>query len=187
MSRIIVDSIRNSSASSDGITLSSDGKVTFPNTSTGKILQVKQVQKTDATSQSLTGTANFNDISGLSLSITPSNSSNKILVVSTVSVSCDNGNRNTHIRHMRGSTPIGVGTGGSQTNSSFYLKTRDSFSPHNVSTQVLDSPSTTSATTYKIQWSGESGDTFFLNRNASSAHGGNEGMVSTLTLMEIAA
>ena len=38
MSRIIVEAIRNSSASSDGITLSSDGKVAFPNTSTGKIL-----------------------------------------------------------------------------------------------------------------------------------------------------
>jgi hypothetical protein len=153
----------------------------------GGIIQVIQVQKTDTASQSLTGTANFNDISGLSVTITPTSSSNKILVVSTVSVSCDNGNRNTHIRHMRGSTPIGVGTSGSQTNSSFYLKTRDSFSPHNVSTQVLDSPSTTSATTYKIQWSGESGDTFFLNRNASSAHGGNEGMVSTLTVMEVVA
>ena len=43
MSRIIVDSIRNSSASSDGITLSSDGKVAFPNTRTGKSLQVQSV------------------------------------------------------------------------------------------------------------------------------------------------
>ena len=153
----------------------------------GSILQVLQVQKTDATSQATTGTANFFDISGLSLSITPSNTSNKILVVNTVSVSCNNGNRNTHIRLMRGSTAIGVGTGGSQTNSSFYLKTRDNFSPHNISTQILDSPSTTSATTYKVQWSGENSDTFYLNRNASSSYGGNEGMVSTLTLMEVAA
>ena len=153
----------------------------------GGIIQILQVQKTDATSQSTTGSANFNDIAGMTLTITPSSNSSKILVVSTVSASCDNGNRNCHIRHMRGSTPIGVGTGGSVVNSSFFLKTRDSFSPHNISTQVLDEPGTTSATTYKVQWSGESGDTFFLNRNAHSSHGGNERMVSTLTLFEVTA
>ena len=153
---------------------------------TEAIIQVKQVQKTDTTSQALTGTSNFFDISGLSLSITPTSSSNKILVINTVSVSCNNGNRNTHIRLMRDSTAIGVGTSGSGTNSSFFLKTRDDFSPHSISTQVLDSPSTTSSTTYKVQWSGENSDTFYLNRNAHSVHGGNEGMVSTLTLMEVA-
>ena len=54
MSRIIVDSIRNSSASSDGITLSSDGKVAFPNTSTGKILQDDHTAKTSEISSTST-------------------------------------------------------------------------------------------------------------------------------------
>ena len=49
MSRIVVDSIRNTSASSDALTLSSDGKVAFPN-NTGNILQVVKNQKTDAAS-----------------------------------------------------------------------------------------------------------------------------------------
>ena len=49
MSRIVVDSIRNSSASSDGITLSSDGKVAFPNGGAGKVLQVKTNSTRDST------------------------------------------------------------------------------------------------------------------------------------------
>ena len=72
MSRIIVDSIRNSSASSDGITLSSDGKVAFANTSTGKVAQVIQVVKTSKQSvQSQT----MVDITGFELTITPSSAS----------------------------------------------------------------------------------------------------------------
>ena len=57
MSRIIVDSIRNSSASADGITLASDGSVTLPGNATcsgtatgfggGKILQVVETKITD--------------------------------------------------------------------------------------------------------------------------------------------
>ena len=77
MSRIIVDAIRNSSASSDGITLSSDGKVTFPNTSTGKLLQVKTTTKTDHFTST---SASWVDITGLSVDMTLSNSSNKILM-----------------------------------------------------------------------------------------------------------
>lgn len=53
MSRIIVDAIRNSSASSDGITLSSDGKVAFPNTGIGKILQVVSTNVTTTSSSVL--------------------------------------------------------------------------------------------------------------------------------------
>ena len=79
MSRIIVDSIRNSSASSDGITLSSDGKVSFPNTTTGKLLQVVQATKTDGASQSV-GSGNYWQPTAPKCSITPSNASNKISV-----------------------------------------------------------------------------------------------------------
>ena len=63
MSRIIVDSIRNSSASSDGITLASDGSVTIPGNATcsgtasgfggGKILQVVSTPDADRTAQGL--------------------------------------------------------------------------------------------------------------------------------------
>ena len=86
MSRIIVDSIRNSSASSDGITLSSDGKVTFPNTSTGKLLQVVQSIKKDVASASVSRSSDWVS-HGLSVSITPSSASNKILISGRIMVS----------------------------------------------------------------------------------------------------
>ena len=153
----------------------------------GGIVQLKSVTHTEMESQSLTGVSNFTDIAGMSVSITPKYNTSKIFVMTTVAVSCNNGNRNTHIRLKRNSSPIAIGTEGSQTNSSFFLKTRDNFSPHNISVQFLDSPASTSAVTYKVQWSGENGDTFYLNRNASSTYGQNEGMVSTITVMEVSA
>ena len=76
MSRIIVDSIRNSSASSDALTLSSDGKVAFPN-NTGNILQVQHAQKTDTFS---TSSASWNNIPSLQADITMTDASNKVLV-----------------------------------------------------------------------------------------------------------
>ena len=106
MSRIIVDSIRNSSASSDGITLSSDGKVAFPNTSTGKILQV--VEGT-LTSGFTTSSQTMVDV-GLSATITPSSSSNKILILLSLGSFV---NRTSHKRAfaniLRGSTVLFVG------------------------------------------------------------------------------
>ena len=82
MSRIIVDSIRNSSASSDGITLSSDGKVAFPNGGAGKILQVVSTTKTDTASNSTASQTwwSYTD-SSLRATITPSSASNKILLM----------------------------------------------------------------------------------------------------------
>ena len=153
----------------------------------GGIIQIASTTHTEFESQALTGSSNFFDIAGMSVSITPKFNTSKIFVMTTVAVSCNNGNRNTHIRLQRGSSAIAIGTEGSQTNSSFFLKTRDNFSPHNISVQFLDSPASTSAVTYKVQWSGENSDTFYLNRNASSSYGQNEGMVSTLTLMEVSA
>ena len=81
MSRIIVDSIRNSSASSDGITLSSDGKVTFPNTSTGKILQVKTNTTRDSTGSVHCNPVNtYVDVTDQNVTITPSSTSSKIKI-----------------------------------------------------------------------------------------------------------
>ena len=172
------------------VTINGNGTVTglsaLPSSAmaTGSVLQVVQTVKTDTTSQSLTGSGNFFDISGMSVSITPSSASNKVLVMAVVAVANNDGNTNTFIQLRRDSTDIAKGTGGGSTNGSFYNKTRDGFSPANISLHFLDSPSTTSATTYKVRWSGENGDTYYLNRNASNT---NEGMVSVITAMEIKA
>ena len=150
----------------------------------GKILQVVSTTKTDAASQALTGSGNFFDISGMSVSITPSSSSNKVLVMTTVAVACNNADRNNFIRLRRDSTDIALGTGGGTTNAFFYHRARNSFAPESISVHFLDSPATTSAVTYKVRWSGENGDTYFINRNTTNT---NEGMISVITVMEVAA
>ena len=110
MSRIIVDSIRNSSASSDGITLSSDGKVTFPNTSTGKILQVVEAVKTDTAT---TSTTTYGAISGLQPQITPSSSSNKVMIFINLKWGFSNENNDVNFKLFRsiGGTETEISSG----------------------------------------------------------------------------
>ena len=155
----------------------------------GKILQVIQTVKTDTTSQSSANT--FYDISGISVTITPSSSANKILIIPDLALGGNN-MQSYHLvwRLLRGSTAIGVstsattadltGTGGMHKAASganaYYFGTSKMF---------LDSPSTTSATTYKCQWSADdSGATLYLNRRGANTGAGG---ISTITAIEVAA
>jgi hypothetical protein len=85
---------------------------------------------------------------------------------------------------VRNSTAIGQGTGASN-NQSLYLRLTDSLVPESVSIDFLDSPSTTSATTYKMQWRTRVG-TLFLNNRAYETSGFVNSGISTITVMEIA-
>ena len=190
MSRIIVDSIRNSSAGSDGITLSSDGKVAFPNTSTGKIVQVLQTVKSDTFS--VTGTATA-DVTGLSVAITPSSSSSKILVSYNVKGSVVQGGYSGFIFLLRGSTQIFLGdAAGSRTRASSFVTSHSAsdygaYEMFDLSGQFLDSPATTSAVTYKLQMrSQNSSRVFYLNRHPGDGDGsGSPRTASSLTVMEV--
>jgi len=153
----------------------------------GKILQVVQTVKTDVTSFTSNSSSTYADISGMSAAITPSSTSNKILVTFTVNVSTSTSDRNNSIKLLRGSTDICVGTAGTSLNVTIADKTFDNKYLMNFSHTFLDSPSTTSATTYKLQWAceGSGGNqTYYLNRKGS---GTGEGTASTITLMEVAA
>ena len=153
----------------------------------GKILQVVQTVKTDVTSFTSNSSSTYADISGMSAAITPSSTSNKILVTFTVNVSTSTSDRNNSIKLLRGSTDICVGTAGTSLNVTIADKTFANKYLMNFSHTFLDSPSTTSATTYKLQWAceGSGGNqTYFLNRKGS---GTGEGTASTITLMEVAA
>jgi hypothetical protein len=56
------------------------------------------------------------------------------------------------------------------------------------SMNFLDSPATTSSTTYKLQIISDGGQTHYINRNARDEDGSYEPRgVSTITVMEIAA
>ena len=135
----------------------------------GKVLQVVQGQNTSTYS---TTSSSFSD-TGLSASITPSATTSKILcIVSEVGFIHGSGSSlHTYCELVRGSTVI---------NGTHAQGDGDSDMHYNASSQVfLDSPSTTSATTYKMQMRTSSG-TAYVNWEASS------GYKSTITLMEIA-
>ena len=198
MSRIVVDSIRNSSASSDGITLSSDGKVAFPNTSTGKILQVVETKITDT--KSLATTNSWQDMPGFSVSITPSSTSSKILVKAMINFV----NRTNHtggrlVRSVGGSVavPTGwVGDASSSRTQSSLGNTYDIWYQGVDSNAALpfemidDSHNTTSAITYKLQFFCYQSGSYIVYLNRPVADGDaayTYRAVSSIIAMEVAA
>ena len=163
----------------------------LPSGSNGGIIQVKQTVKTDnfsTTSSSLT------DVTGLSVAITPSSNSNKILV--QVNLGLVGGVQGGYpgFRVLRGSTAIGLGTtaSGSQVDVSFIANhNRDSDwnSEGGVFFQHLDSPATTSETTYKLQvFSGYLSKEININRsNPGDNAAYSQRTSSSITVMEVSA
>ena len=154
----------------------------------GKVLQVLSVFKDDVFST--TGsTGNFADITGLSVAITPSATTNKILIQFQSCFSTGGGDRGS-FRMLRDSTVINEHGVSGNTNGIFAsLRTGDNLNAIPVAGVHLDSPSTTSATTYKLQVGAEaSAGDVYVNRPANSYTGSTfyRG-VSNLVVMEIAA
>ncbi len=149
----------------------------------GKILQVVSATKTDTASNSNTS---FTDITGLSVSITPSATSSKVLVFFSVTV--NGNNAGSSLRIARDSTAICVGdAAGSRIQSTVSTNVSSGDSTRSHSGNFLDSPSTTSATTYKMQWR-SNGNTDYLNRsNTDLSTTDYSRTASTITVMEIGA
>jgi len=157
----------------------------------GKILQVVQTIKTDTFSTSSTS---LTDLTGLSVSITPSSASNKILLkVSLGQVAGNIDNLTVGFLILRGSTGIFVGdAAGSRSQLSFKTAaiTNDNHGPGGIGFMGLDSPATTSSITYKIQLATQSSYTAYINRTASDTntteiYGGRT--ASSIIAMEVAA
>ena len=107
-----------------------------------RILQVVSTTKTDTFS--LTSTT-FTDITGFNATITPSATSSQNLIL--VSINGISGVGNPVIRLVRGSTAICLGNAaGSRQQAS-----NGTYGFTNLGFHFLDSPATTSATTYKVQ------------------------------------
>ena len=185
MSRIIVDSIRNSSAGSDGITLSSDGKIAFPN-NTGNILQVKQTVKLDTFS---TTSTTLVDVTGLSVEITPSATSSKVLVRCSVAMGTNSANF-TYAQLLRGSTFLGeAAAAGNRNRPTLMMYQAFETTVIMQNYEFLDSPSTTSATTYKVQLRCATSGNAYVGRSHTDGNGVNTEprLSSTITAMEVAA
>jgi len=161
---------------------------TFP---LGKIGQVIQTTKTDTFS---TSSATYTDITGMSLSITPSSTSSKILIKTCISWG---GGQNVYGygKFVRGSTDIFLGDsgGGNRVSATFPMEhlSHDTatYNCFVASSEFLDSPSTTSATTYKIQARIVSGGaTLYINRPENDNNETYIGrFTSSITAMEVLA
>ena len=172
----------SSSANTRVMTLpdTADGTIlTTTNPKAGNIIQVVQAVKTDTASFQSTS---FADITGLSASITPSSNSNKILVEATIYISTSNAVA--IINFVRGSTNIGQPSS-SVTHTGTFFEYNEHQGMVTSAMTFLDSPSTTNATTYKLQIRASNTNfPLYINRytGANDYYG-----ISTLTLKEIAA
>jgi hypothetical protein len=154
----------------------------------GSVLQVVSATKTDTFSSSSTSMV---DITGLSVSITPTSATSKILVSYQVCGGQDNTatKQNVFIQLVRNSTAIGVGTVGGAQNASGEIVNGTTTDANHVllrdTLTFLDSPATTSSTTYKLQgMSWNTGVNWYINRRGLN---GSFVFASSITVMEIAA
>ena len=154
------------------------------------VLQVVQTVKTDTASISSSSTNTFVDLTGMTVAITPRSTSSKILVMFTANVAPSTGT--SHIRLVRDSTAIMIADSASSrlqdTALSRVAAVPYTLSLPNWSSTFLDSPSSTSALTYKLQvtlGSSYSG-TIYLNRTATDTDADYGGRTaSSITVMEI--
>ena len=159
-----------------------DGAVTSAKLSAGKILQIVQASHTSVTS--ITSTT-YADV-GLTASITPISTSNKVLALVYCSVGVapsGSAGDDAFLSLVRVSTAIG---GGNTVDSDAFFhvsNTGGDYEPRMCTFTYLDSPSSTSSTAYKVQ---------MKNRNSSkqsyfNRRGGDTmGLISYITLMEVA-
>jgi hypothetical protein len=173
-----------SSSSNYTLTLPAASGTLITSLPAGSVLQVVSTTKTDTFSMN---SNTFTDITGYSVSITPTSASSKILVTCSLNVFVAV-NYNLIGRLMRGSTPISIGdAAGSRPQASFeHFKINDE-QMHLVNLHFLDSPATTSSTTYKMQI--KSGVAAYVNRLEIDRDTSNfdARTASTITVMEIAA
>jgi len=137
----------------------------------GKIGQVLSTVKTDVFQ---TSSSSFTDVTGLSVSITPSATSSKILCICT-GIYGKTTNDNFHHQLVRDSTALlaNILDPGTDTNQTEVF-----------SVQFLDSPSSTSELTYKLQIKNDGTNPVNINRNNA---GTNDRGDSTITVMEVLA
>ena len=142
------------------------------NLDAGKILQVKQTTKSNTFE---TTSSSYIDIPDLSVSITPASTSNKILFISSVNFGANQTGQHNFYQVMRDSTTISA--------TAQSIRSSDTAVVQSYSSIILDSPSSTSALTYKIQVKPESGNAVGVNRYIGNTLYG----FSTILCMEVAA
>jgi hypothetical protein len=135
----------------------------------GKVLQV--VTATDETTRNITSNSYVTGSNTLSVTITPSSTSNKIFIIMSSNCMAPSDTYAGDVTIFRGATNLA-------TNQFARLVESGTYGGSVVSITVLDSPSTTSATTYEVKAKVESGGNRIILNEGSSK--------SSITAFEIA-
>jgi hypothetical protein len=152
--------------------------------------QIVQTVKSDTFT---TTSTSYTALTGLSVSITPSSATNKVLVIVQVggATQTDVTNSIGMFRLMRGASAIAVGdTSGSRSPATGAISARDTGASNimfSVTTPFLDSPGVATAVTYSVE-AKVGGGTMYINRGAADADNViTFRTVSTITAIEVAA
>lgn len=159
----------------------------------GAIIQV--ITATDNTVRTLAGDrdqalADMQTV--VSAAITPSSTSSKVLILGKVTVGGPGDGKEFQLFLKRGSSGIGGNTNSDMTGGSNYMCSgtcQSNEGGNTYSFSHLDSPSTTSATTYTIVFNGsEESTTYYLHRGNTSpgAYHYYNSADSSITLLEVA-
>lgn len=144
------------------------------------IVQVVSTSKTDTFTSTSTS---FTDITGLSVSITPTSATSKVLVMITLQGSQAT-TSDGMFRLLRDATALSVGTAGTTQNGFAQVSFDYRNSMFSCALTFLDSPATTSATTYKVQAVTGAGGTITVNRRGADLQFGGS---SSITVSEVIA
>lgn len=168
-----------------------NGAITRPKIGyTGGVLQVVQTIMSDPAST--TSNLTWVDVPSMTVTITPSFASSRILVIPDAMLGCDGGlGVNYQLRLQRNGSNIYTPTNkGNRPEAIFEIESSVSgaydYQFFCTTRMFLDSPNTTSAVTYKLQWRVFNGGTVYLNRNHVDSN--DESQVrtsSSMTVMEI--
>ena len=179
-----VDTINNAAGTS-ALTIDSSGNVAIP----GHVMQVVSTIKTDTYSESVAAGSPTGVITGLTVSITPKSSSNKILILFSVTTN----QQATYLMLDQGGSTIFDATGDAASNRSRVFVTRDftygEFYMGTMAGQFLHSPATTSQLTYgiRLRHSSTASKTLYVNRGGDDSDTAQVARAaSTITVMEIA-
>tara|TARA_B100000900_G_scaffold399756_1_gene402658 strand:- start:65 stop:565 length:501 start_codon:yes stop_codon:yes gene_type:complete len=165
MSRLAVDKI---------VGANTESKILIPG-------HVAQVVQGTLTTHAASNSETYHD-TGLTVSITPGATTSKVLITVQMYIA---GADTTFFQLVRGSTAIAVGTEGTDADHRGFTMSREGATnlggTHGV--VFLDSPNTTSATTYKVQARNDAAAYYFINRREADT---NFGLFSSIVAQEIA-
>ena len=195
MSRLITNAIRSTSASADAITFDNSGKPAFPNGGAGKILQVVSAIKKDTASAHVLRDTDWTG-HNLSVTITPSSATNKIIIIGTFNLNF-NYSEGIRFKLFKGGAVLTdavgdqLGSNRVRTTGGIPQRNDNDYQVQSMPIHFVDTAGSTSALTYTPAFSGtRTGGNFtlYINRSVSSTdNDAYSSSISTLMAMEVGA